>query len=86
MTARKALDRYQHLLGVASAWLVAVLAVLAALIVRDFSPQNPLVRWGWWILVGVAILRALYRSHIYRKRSRLARKQAHGAPQGTGRP
>ena len=72
MSPRK-FDPYQQVLGVASAWLVAVLAVIAALIVRDFSPGNPLVRWGWWILVGVAILRALYRSHIYRKRSKLAR-------------
>ncbi|ANM29699.1 hypothetical protein ABI59_09070 [Acidobacteria bacterium Mor1] len=73
-------DPYQQGLGVASAWLVAVLAVIAALMVRDFSAQNLLVRWGWWILVGVAILRALYRSHIYRKRSRSAQKRDHGHP------
>ena len=63
-------DPFQAGIGVISAWIVALLALLALLFVGDRVRHNALLTAGWFVLVAVAVLRAIYRTYLFRKHSR----------------
>ena len=68
MSARRRFDPYSQGVGVVSSWIVAALAVIAFMIVRDRIAEGHYLRFAWIALVAAAFLRALYRTWIYYKR------------------
>jgi hypothetical protein len=64
-------DVFQDRVRLISGWIVALLALLAAWFVFRTDGITPGMRATWYVLVGLAVVRAVYRTWLVTRRRSL---------------